>query len=84
MPPPKLHLRRDFHHRSKLIQTHNIQSAIGTERQLPKNITVAVTCSNSHSIRIQRSRNINAPLPGAYDPQVPTIGHRLVYGVIGN
>jgi hypothetical protein len=40
-----------------------VQSAAGLERQLPKNITVAVTYTNSHGVHMLRSRNINAPLP---------------------
>jgi len=55
---------------------YTIQSAVGIERQLPKNITVAVTYSNSHGVHILRSRNINAPLPGTYDPLDPTSGVR--------
>jgi hypothetical protein len=50
---------------------YTIQSAAGIERQLPKNITIAVTYTNSHGVHILRSRNINAPLPGTYDPLDP-------------
>ena len=59
------------------------QEAIGVERRLPKNITVAVTYTNSHGVHILRSRNINAPLPGSYDPQNPAGGVRP-YGGQGN
>jgi len=52
------------------------QAAIGIERQLPKNITVAVTYTNSRGVHMLRSRNINAPLPGTYDPQNPASGVR--------
>jgi hypothetical protein len=55
---------------------YTIQSAVGIERQLPKNITLAVTYTNSHGVHILRSRNINAPLPGTYDPEDPTSGVR--------
>jgi len=55
---------------------YTVQSAVGIERQLPKNITVAVTYSNSHGVHMLRSRNINAPLPGTYDPLDPTSGVR--------
>ena len=48
-----------------------VQTAAGIERQLPKNITVAVTYTNSHGVHMLRSRNINAPLPGTYDPLNP-------------
>ncbi len=53
-----------------------VQGAIGIERQLPKNITVAVTYVDSHGVHMLRSRNINAPLPGTYDPQDPASGIR--------
>ncbi len=47
------------------------QAAIGIERQFPKNITLAITYTNSHGVHMLRSRNINAPLPGIYDPLNP-------------
>jgi len=45
-----------------------MQSAIGVERELPFNTTVAVTFANTHGLHILRSRDINPPLPGTYDP----------------
>jgi hypothetical protein len=62
---------------------YTIQSAAGIERQLPKNITIAVTYTNSHGVHILRSRNINAPLPGTYDPENPASGVRP-YGTTEN
>jgi hypothetical protein len=59
-----------------LVSPYTIQSAIGIERQLPKNITVAATYTNSHGVHMLRSRNINAPLPGTYDPADPSSGVR--------
>ena len=41
-----------------------MQTAIGVERQLPKNTTLAVTFTRSHALHLLRSRNITAPLPG--------------------
>jgi hypothetical protein len=55
---------------------YTVQEAIGIDRQLPKNITVSVTYANSHGVHMLRSRNINAPLPGTYDPQDPASGIR--------
>jgi hypothetical protein len=55
---------------------YTIQSAVGIERQLPKNITLAVTYTKSHGVHVLRSRNINAPLPGTYDPENPASGVR--------
>jgi hypothetical protein len=41
-----------------------MQSAVGVERQLPRNTTLAVTYANSHGLHTLRSADINAPLPG--------------------
>jgi hypothetical protein len=51
-----------------------MQSAAAFERQLPFNTTVAVTYTNSHGLHMLRSRDLNAPLPGTYDPNVPGTG----------
>ena len=55
---------------------YTIQSAAGVERQVTKYATVAVTYINSHGVHQLLSRNINAPLPGTYDPTDPTSGVR--------
>lgn len=60
-----------------------VQEAIGLERQLPKNISLAVTFTNSRGVHVLRSRNINAPLPGTYDARNPASGVRP-FGNIGN
>jgi hypothetical protein len=49
-----------------MVAPYVIQSALGVERQLPRNTTVAVTWTNSHGLHELLSRNINAPLPGTY------------------
>jgi hypothetical protein len=51
-----------------------LQSAVTLERQLPGNTTMAVTYTNSHGLHIFRSEDINAPLPGTYDPAVANSG----------
>ncbi len=51
-----------------------MQSAISVERQLPFNTTVAVTYANSHGVHLLRSRDINAPLSGTFNPLVPGSG----------
>jgi len=51
-----------------------VQSAITLERQLPANATLAVTYTNSHRMHEFRSQDINAPLPGAYNPSVQDSG----------
>ncbi|MDQ2900491.1 MAG: TonB-dependent receptor [Acidobacteriota bacterium] len=45
-----------------------MQAALGIERQLPYNTTVAVTFTNSHATHQLRTRNINAPVPGTFTP----------------
>ena len=51
-----------------------MQTAISVERQLPFNTTVAVTYANSHGLHMLRSEDINAPLPGTFNPLVPSSG----------
>jgi len=51
-----------------------IQSAISVERQLPHNTTLAVTYANAHGLHLLRSQDINAPLPGTFNPLVPGSG----------
>jgi hypothetical protein len=50
---------------STLRAPYVIQSAIGVERQLPRNTTLAVNFTNSRGVHLLRSRDINAPLPGS-------------------
>jgi len=57
-----------------------LQGAVGVERQLPKNITVAFNYTHSRGVDV---RNINAPLPGTFNPAVPGSGV-FPYGDIGN
>jgi hypothetical protein len=47
---------------------YTAQGAVGVERQLPKNITLAVTYTHSRGVHTLRSRNINAPLPDGSRP----------------
>ena len=51
-----------------------MQSALSVERQLPAHTTVALTYVNSHSPNQFLTNDINAPLPGTYNPQVPGSG----------
>jgi hypothetical protein len=51
-----------------------MQSAVSFERQMPFNTTVAITYANSHGLHMLRSRAINAPLPGTFNPDVPGSG----------
>jgi len=49
-----------------------MQSAIGIDRQLPKNITLSVNYINTHGIHQLRTVNINTPLIGTYNPLNPS------------
>jgi carboxypeptidase family protein len=51
---------------SNLRAPYILQSAIGIERQLPFNTTIALNYTSSHGVHQFRSRNINAPLPGTF------------------
>ncbi|HKE21592.1 MAG TPA: carboxypeptidase regulatory-like domain-containing protein [Bryobacteraceae bacterium] len=53
---------------SRLRAPYILQSAVTVERQLPRNTTLAVTYTNSHGLHVLRSEDINAPLPGTYNP----------------
>jgi hypothetical protein len=59
---------------SQLRAPYIMQSAVTWERQLPGNTTLAVTYTNSHGLHVLRSEDINAPLPGTYNPNVPGSG----------
>ncbi|MBI4165021.1 MAG: TonB-dependent receptor [Acidobacteria bacterium] len=60
-----------------------IQSAFSLERQLSTTTTASVTYVNTQGRHQLMTRNINAPLPGTYDPANPASGTRP-FGNIGN
>jgi hypothetical protein len=68
---------------SSLRAPYVIQSAISVERQLPRNMSLALTYADTRGVHTLRSRNINAPLPGTYDPHNPSSAVRP-YGNIGD
>ncbi len=55
---------------------YTMQTAIGVERQLPRNTTMAVTYTNSAARHLLLMRDINAPLPGTYNPANAASGVR--------
>jgi len=65
---------------SRLLAPRLIQSAIGIERQLPRNVSLAVNYSYSRGLHQLRARDINAPLPTVFDLTGRAIGPRP-YGV---
>lgn len=52
----------------KLKADYSIQSAIGVERQLPRNTTASLTYTNTHAEHYLQTVPINAPLPGTFNP----------------
>ncbi len=59
---------------SRLRAPYVMQSALTVERQLSASTAFAVTYTNSHGVHLYRSEDINAPLPGTYNPNVPGSG----------
>jgi hypothetical protein len=59
---------------SNLRAPYIMQSSVTLERQLPAHTTLAVTYTNSHGLHQLRSDDINAPLPGTYNPNVAGSG----------
>jgi hypothetical protein len=59
---------------SRLRAPYLMQSAVSIERQLPHHTTVAITYTNAHGLHMLRSNDINAPLPGTYQPGVAGSG----------
>jgi len=51
-----------------------INSAIAIERRLPGHTTAALTYVRSHGVHQFFTNDINAPLPGSYNPQIPGSG----------
>jgi hypothetical protein len=59
---------------STLRAPYLMQSAVGFERQIPFNTTIALTYANTHGLHLLRSEDINAPLPGTFNPSLPGSG----------
>jgi hypothetical protein len=63
---------------------YTMQTAVSVERQINKNANIAVSYLNSRGVHQYLTRNINAPLPGTYDPNNPTSGVRPYGNAAGN
>jgi len=50
---------------------YSMQTAIGVERQLPRNTTVAVTYTLNRAVHMAQSVPVNTPLPGTFNPALP-------------
>jgi hypothetical protein len=66
-----------------LVAPYTIQSSISVEQQLPKRFVLTGTYLNARGLHYLRSRNINAPLPGTFNPSVRGSGVRP-FGNVGN
>ncbi|HXQ72911.1 MAG TPA: carboxypeptidase regulatory-like domain-containing protein [Pyrinomonadaceae bacterium] len=60
-----------------------VMTAINVERQLPSKFTMFLVAFNYRGKHLLRVRNINAPLPGTYDPANPDTSVRP-FGNIGD
>jgi hypothetical protein len=56
----------------KLRSEYSMEGAIGVERQLPHNTTVAVTYTNNRSDHLAQTVPINTPIPGTYNRLLPS------------
>jgi hypothetical protein len=54
-----------------LRSAYSLQGALGVERQLPRNTTVALTYSFNRSVHLAQSIPVNTPLPGTFNPLLP-------------
>ena len=68
---------------SDLAAPYTIQSSVSVERQLPHRTTLTATFLNARGVHYLRSRNINSPLPGTFDPLVADSGVRP-FGDVGS
>ena len=67
-----------------LRSSYMMQAAIGVERQLPHNTTVAVTYTHTRALHTEQTVPINTPLPGTYIPGQPSSGARPYGLAAGN
>lgn len=62
---------------------YSLKGVMSIERQLPRKTTVSVAYIYERDLHMIRARNINAPLPGTFDINVPNSGVRPL-GNVGN
>jgi hypothetical protein len=63
----------------KYLADYSIQTAIGVERQIPHNTTVALTYTHNRADHYQQLVPINTPLPGTYNFTQPLSATNGVY-----
>jgi hypothetical protein len=73
-----------FRFASNLRTPYNMASAVSLERQLTHGATASFTYLNSHGVHQFVTNDINAPLPGTFNPNVPGSGVRPLDNTSGN
>ncbi len=63
----------------KLRSDYSSQTAIGVERQLPRNTRVSVTYTFDHALHLNQTVPINTPLPGTFNPQLALSGTNGIF-----
>jgi len=69
---------------TNLRAAYTMQTAVSIERQITKNANIAISYLNSKGVHQYLTQNVNAPLPGTYDPNDPTSGVRPHGDASGN
>lgn len=62
---------------------YSMKGTLSIERQLPRNTTLSIAYVYERDVHALSARNINAPLPGTFDPEVEGSGVRP-FGNVGN
>jgi hypothetical protein len=50
---------------------YSMQGALGVERQLPRNTTLALTYSYNRTVHLAQTVPVNTPVPGSFNPALP-------------
>ncbi|MFP5238007.1 MAG: carboxypeptidase regulatory-like domain-containing protein [Acidobacteriota bacterium] len=67
-----------------LVFPYDMDTAVSVERQLSGSTTVSLTYINSRGVHQFLANDINAPLPGTFNPADPTSGVRPLGNAAGN
>ena len=67
-----------------LVFPYDMDAAVSLERQLSGSVTASVTYVNSRGVHQFVANDINAPLPGTFNPADPTSGIRPLGNAAGN
>jgi hypothetical protein len=73
-----------FRFASSLRTPYNLVSAVSLERQLTRGVTASFTYLNSRGVHQFVTNDINAPLPGTFNPNDPGSGVRPLGSAAGN